>query len=168
MEDTDIFVDAETRPICERYRRVNIGTSVVFYSVIGLTVLGIARQPFLHLPEPLLKAEWLVYFAIAVIALWSIVYHWLADPKIRYIARVNDVVLHKGLIFRSIICQPVKRIQHVEIKQGPIERHFKLANLNIYSAGGIAHTFSIPGLTLNTAQTLREFILSHKDINTDQ
>ena len=60
--------------------------------------------------------------------------------------------------------QPITRIQHIELKRGPIERKVGLARLQVFSAGGEMHTFEIPGLPLETAQQLRQFILQHKDM----
>ncbi|MFC3092629.1 hypothetical protein DRW07_00240 [Alteromonas sediminis] len=168
MEDKAMFTDTDTLPVSPEYRRLNISISIVVSAVLLLIFAGIAHQPLFALPESLLAFEWVAYGIIVFFSVWSVTYHWFADPKIRYVAREQDVVLHKGLIFRSITCQPVKRIQHVEIKQGPFERMRNLANLNIYSAGGVAHTFAIPGLSVESAEQLREFIMAHKDTNSDQ
>jgi len=168
MEDDMVFTDAATCAISPEYRRLNIILSIAFAALLIALVAAVVYQPWIDLPEKLLAFEWGVYGIIGFFTLWSVLYHWFADPKIRYIAREQDVVLHKGLFFRSVTCQPVKRIQHVEIKQGPFERMRDLANVNIYSAGGIAHTFAIPGLSVSAAQQLREFIMAHKDTNSDQ
>jgi len=70
-----------------------------------------------------------------------------------------------GLIFKKTVTQPILRIQHIELKQGPIDRKLKLANIQAFSAGGATHTFEIPGLEIKKAEALRQFVLDHKDMN---
>jgi membrane protein YdbS with pleckstrin-like domain len=62
------------------------------------------------------------------------------------------------------VIQPLSRIQHIELKRGPLERSAGLATSHVYSAGGGAHTFEIPGLPVEQAQGLRQFILQHQDL----
>lgn len=166
--EASLLSNNSTQPISVKYRQLNIMLAVAIGCTLSAIALvsGLVSIPFI--PSGLTRnIEW-VYLLAVVIAIGSGGYHFFADPKIRYAVRENDVVLHKGLFFRSITCQPVKRIQHVEIKQGPFERLFKLASLNIYSAGGAGYTFSIPGLPAAEAERLRLFIFEHKALNSDQ
>ena len=90
-------------------------------------------------------------------------YVWLADPYKGFSLREHDLSFQSGLVIRKCITQPITRVQHVEVKQGPIERRFNLASLLAYSAGGHQHTFVIPGLRFDEAKQLRAFILDHKE-----
>jgi len=90
----------------------------------------------------------------------------LSDPKKAYLLRDHDCSYRRGIIFRKNTTQPIVRIQHVEINQGPLERKYNLASLSVYSAGGAAHTFRIPGLDHDHARNMRSFILSHKESST--
>ncbi|MDG1254053.1 MAG: PH domain-containing protein, partial [Glaciecola sp.] len=78
--------------------------------------------------------------------------------------REQDITLFKGLIFRKVITQPICRIQHIEVKRGPIDRKVNLAKLHVYSAGDIAQTFEIPGLDFTLANSIRNELLAHKDM----
>ena len=91
--------------------------------------------------------------------------HFFADPLIKYALREQDLSLQSGLVFRSLSCQPILRVQHVELKRGPIDRKVGLAKLQVFSAGGALHTFEIPGLPIEDAESIRQFIISHKDAN---
>jgi membrane protein YdbS with pleckstrin-like domain len=53
---------------------------------------------------------------------------------------------------------PFNRIQHSEINQGPLDRAYNLASLNIYTAGGSSSDLTIPGLPYDQAVKLREFV----------
>ena len=150
-----------------RYRKINMITSAVF-GVIVLAILALATSElFFDLPE---NADFFVkigYSVVTFVTLWSVVYHFFADPLKMYALREHDLNYQSGLIFKSLVSQPILRIQHIEISRGPIERRAGLATLQVFSAGGIAHTFNIPGLVHEDAVSLRQFILDHKDLASD-
>jgi len=60
------------------------------------------------------------------------------------------------IIFRRAV--PLKRIQHVSVQSGPIERKFGLASISIYTAGSEEADFTIKGITEPTAQQIKEWI----------
>ena len=156
-----------TQPVSPRYRVVNLVMSVVL--ALGLFVIAtlVRFQPWVSLPPGLLNAYPVVSAAVLLLGVWAFTYHWFADRRVRFALREHDLILHKGLFFRKMVCQPMLRIQHVELKHGPVERLAQLATLQVFSAGGAGHTFEIPGLPDATAQQLRQFILTHKDLQTE-
>ncbi|OEK06392.1 PH domain-containing protein [Roseivirga misakiensis] len=101
------------------------------------------------------------------ISLGSILFLWLlnilisvkAFPKKQYALRERDILYTKGLLWHVRTSVPFNRIQHAELKQGPIERIFKLHSLKIFTAGGQSSDLVIPGLPENTATRLKDFIL---------
>ncbi|MDK2762431.1 MAG: PH domain-containing protein [Alteromonas macleodii] len=151
-------------PISKKYRTLNI----LSIGLIALVLIGIASalrlQSFWSLPEGLLQAyPYVVAGIVAVGSLWAL-YHFFADVRIFYAIREQDISKQSGLIFRKLSCQPILRVQHVEVNRGPLDRWAGLASLQVFSAGGEMHTFEIPGLSIERAEQLREFILAHKDI----
>jgi len=82
-----------------------------------------------------------------------------AFPKKKYALRERDILYTKGLLWSVRTSIPFNRIQHAELKQGPIERFFKLHSLKIFTAGGHSSDLVIPGLPEDTATRLKEFIL---------
>jgi membrane protein YdbS with pleckstrin-like domain len=93
--------------------------------------------------------------------------HWYliaAHPKKGYALREHDLHFCCGLFFYKHLCQPILRIQHVEIKRGLAERRLGLASLIVYSAGSTLDTFQIPGLELEQAVKMRGYILNHHDL----
>ncbi len=101
------------------------------------------------------------------IALGSIAFLWLiniivsikAFPKKQYALRERDIIYTKGLLWWERTSIPFNRIQHAELKQGPVDRFFKLHSLKIFTAGGQSSDLVIPGLNEETASKLKEFIL---------
>lgn len=152
-----------TEPMNEMYRPVNMATQIVFALVV-ITLFSIIRfQPFFTLPNELMEIYPNALIIVSIITLLALIYQFLADPKKRFAVREHDIHYESGLFFRKTLSQPILRIQHVELKRGPIERMFNLASLQVFSAGGATHTFEIPGLAHQQAIELRQFILAHKD-----
>lgn len=73
--------------------------------------------------------------------------------------REHDLIFRSGVFWRSETVQPLKRVQHVEVTRGPLEKRFGLASLKVYGAGGGSATFAIPGLEVADAERLQDFLL---------
>ena len=155
----------ETSAVSPRYRLLNLVTVAGIFAGLLAIITVLRFQPWFELSAELQAAYPRVALVVAAVGLVWFVYHFFADLCVRYALREQDLVLHKGLIFKSISCQPIFRIQHIELKRGPLERMAGLARLQVYSAGGAGHTFEIPGLPVTRAQQLRQFILSHKELD---
>jgi len=150
--------------LSEKYAPLKLQVNIL--STLLLIALGAIGyfQPWFTLPS--LLAIYLPYGLafIALIGLNLCVLVYIADQQKAYALRELDLHFSSGLIFRKTVTQPITRIQHIELKQGPLERYKDLASLQVFSAGGAMHTFEIPGLALHKAQYLRHFILQHRDI----
>ena len=75
-----------------------------------------------------------------------------------YALRTKDILFKRGWIIRKIRVVPLKRIQHVSLQSGPVERKFGLASISIYTAGSEEADFTIRGITQQTAQQIKEWI----------
>ncbi len=150
-----------------RYRQINLILGMGFGCTLAFILTLVSQGWFFDLPEPASPFVNAGYAFIIFITLWDLIYHFFADPLKKYALREHDLNFQSGLIFRSTVSQPILRIQHIEIKRGPIERKAGLATLQVFSAGGSSHTFNIPGLENEKAVTLRQFILDHKDLAAD-
>ena len=74
----------------------------------------------------------------------------------RYAVREKDILVQQGVLFRRWTALPLHRIQHVDTRQGPIERIVGIANLQLYTAAGMNADGSIPGLSADIAERLRD------------
>lgn len=154
-------------PLSPKYRQINLIWGVLIGSILAAILTFVSSNLIFDLPEELVPFVKWGYTIIGMITLWNLLYHFFADPLKGYALREHDLNFQSGLIFRSLVSQPILRIQHIEIKRGPIERKADLATLQVFSAGGASHTFYIPGLVYKDAVSLRQFILDHKDLSTD-
>ena len=134
---------------------------ILFVAVIGITLYF---QTFIDLSNAFISTLPFVIWAIAILGFLLTGYSHAADQAKFYSLRELDLHYFSGLLFRKVVSQPITRIQHIELKRGPIERKYGLATLQVFSAGGEMHTFQIPGLPVDTAQQIRQFILQHKDV----
>ena len=103
----------------------------IINGLIGsLFILAIAFVIFLFLQH------WLVLAQAGLIFLYMVVVH----PQLEYRQwsyQITDISIcyNHGIYARRFTIIPISRIQHLEIRQGPVLKHFKLSNVEIYTAG---------------------------------
>ena len=134
------------------YWRYSIAVTIIGFILFGLPLIGlwVGAEPWI---AALVSGIWGLLFVTSL---------FLARFRYQikgYALRAHDIVYRQGLIFRGITTIPFSRLQHCEIREGPIERLFGLNTLLVYTAGGSSSDLSIPGLPPAEAKRLRDFIL---------
>lgn len=147
----------EFNPIDSSYLRViRIGYGIFFLVmlVVPLVIIYVNDE---------YREDYYLYgiFGGATLLIWIINFIIItkAYNKKKYALRERDIIYLNGLFWSKRIAIPFNRIQHAEVKQGPIERFYGLHNLKIFTAGGSSSDLSIPGLKEETALKLKNFIL---------
>lgn len=118
--------------------------------------------------RPLLARHWaawsptleggLLAAALGIVAL-ALLAAPLAYARWRF-GFVDDLLLMRyGILFVEERAVPVRRMQHVDLVRGPIERLFGLATLVVYTAGNEGSAFRVPGLAVARATALRDRIV---------
>ncbi|MEM7347969.1 MAG: PH domain-containing protein, partial [Chloroflexota bacterium] len=104
----------------------------------------------------------------SVVMVFVMIAQWILTRKgfykKSYAIRERDIIYKSGLIWQSTTAVPFNRVQHSAVQQGPIARYFGLATLYIYTAGGSGSDLTIPGLSLERAQQIKDFILKQSGI----
>lgn len=95
------------------------------------------------------------------LALW--LWRW---PEIAYrhaSYRLDDegLEIRRGVVWRRIINVPRSRVQHTDVSQGPLERSHGLSTLVVHTAGTEHARVGLPGLSRETALSLRDQLLPH-------
>jgi membrane protein YdbS with pleckstrin-like domain len=149
---------------------------------------AITLKPVDHSYLKLLRIEWLItsaFLSVVVVAVivfipgvqisfwwWVLVvaslliilpYYFLQEKSFPYksfAVREHDVIYQKGWLVRTTKICPFNRIQNCSIGSGPLERKFQLASLTLYTAGAEGADMRIPGLRVDEAEQLRQYILS--------
>ncbi len=132
----------------KKYRRV-LASIFWFFPIVGITIPAIINPGW-----------WAAIVGGGILLLIIITFGTIpiGYRKRSYALREKDLTYRKGWIFSSIITIPFNRIQHTEISRGPIERRFELSTLKIYTAGGSTSDLSIPGLEIEEAQQLKDYV----------
>lgn len=143
-------------PLQRDYLKVILISQAIFWGI--LSILLIIFNPFSRIEE-IEHLSWLFWSLWILIVLLSFFVALRGFSVRAYGLRSHDVYYREGLLWKSETVIPFNRIQHCEVKQGPVDRLFSLAQLKIFTAGGSASDLSIPGLSHEKANSIRHFIL---------
>lgn len=129
-----------------------IGWGIVLVCLIAAAVCGI-----------IFDISWLmiVGFALAgacVIA--AVIEAIIVVRQVRalgYLEREHDLLVQRGIMFRSTTVVPYGRLQYVEVSAGPLLRAAGLATITLHTASASTDA-SLPGLPRAEAEALRDSI----------
>lgn len=148
----DKLVMTPLEPVYKMVRYISGGIIAIILILIswGLTLAEIEWQPYI------------TYLAVfmTVLAIYIVIYNGLSFRYMGYALREKDISFKSGVLWRSMTTVPFIRVQHCDIKQGMLDRRFGLSKLTIYTAGGQSTDLMIPGLSLETAERLKSYILN--------
>jgi membrane protein YdbS with pleckstrin-like domain len=142
---------------------------VVAYWLIGdgLTAVVLTGLAW-FVARPLLATHWddwssshelvLLGVCIGLLAL-AMIAPPLSYARWRYGFLGDLLLMRYGILFVEERAVPVRRMQHVDLVRGPIERLFGLATLVVFTAGNEGSAFRVPGLRVARAQELRDRIV---------
>jgi membrane protein YdbS with pleckstrin-like domain len=148
---------AELKPVNRKY----LTLLRIEWLLTSVVLLGIAIT-VISLITPLRNSYWWLLIAAGVLFLLAL-YFFVQEksfPFIAYSVRDHDVIFRRGWLVRTIKVCPYNRIQNCSLHTGPLERRFGLASLTLFTAGSDGADLKIPGLTLDEAESLRQFILT--------
>jgi uncharacterized protein len=83
---------------------------------------------------------------------------WLAGRQVAalsYAEREDDLLVRKGVAFRSVVVVPYGRMQFVDVQAGPLARRLGFATVQLHTASPGTDA-SIPGLVPDEAARLRD------------
>ena len=102
---------------------------------------------------------WALPAVVVLVMVWLL---WLVPRQVRaqqYAERDDDLLIRRGIMFRSLVVVPYGRMQFVDVKAGPIDRGFGIARVQLHTASP-ASDASISGLAPAEAARLRERLAS--------
>lgn len=120
--------------------------------IFALVCVGVAVVLFVVLDTP-----WVLLVAVPGVV--SGVTSALVVPAqvsaIGYAEREEDLLVRRGIMFRSLTVVPYGRMQYVDVTAGPIDRALGLATVRLHTASA-ASDATVPGLTADAAALLRD------------
>lgn len=139
-------------PVSPRLATARLAVSAVW---LGLPLLGLVVAAALSG----LLGLWLAAAGVALLAVWVV---WLIPRQVRalgYAERADDLLLRKGILFRSMVVVPYGRMQYVDVSAGPLARRLGIASVQLHTASPGTDA-SIDGLTTAEAARLRDQLAS--------
>ena len=142
--------------------------SIAFLWVISRTIrfalIGIPVAIFIFIVTTIFTS-WEIGLSIAATyCAYQLIRAWIWPALeyrfYRYGVRESDLIVQQGVLFRRWSTIPLHRIQHVDTRQGPLERLIGIASLQLYTAAGMNADGSIPGLDILDAERLRDELSS--------
>jgi membrane protein YdbS with pleckstrin-like domain len=90
---------------------------------------------------------------------WPVVAHrWC-----RYTAGDEGLEIYRGVFWQSVVNVPRSRIQHTDVRQGPLQRQFELGKLVVHTAGTQHAAIELNGLSREEALALRDLLTARED-----
>lgn len=155
IEDLPNFKKIELNGIDNKYKFV----LWINFLILVLFFMGVSVASYLFIKT----IPW--YFFVVGISIFLLIILFRGIeifkgfPKRKFGVRELDIIFQKGFFFFTETVIPFKRIQHVEIKQGPILRILQLYSLKLYTAGASTGDLVIDGLSLTTAEKIKAKVL---------
>ena len=146
------------RPVSLELIKVRL-TAVAFFLLCSAAVVIIL---FFLLPQ-----KWIGLLLIATvvaIALWLL---WLIPRQVRamgWAVTGTDLQIRKGIMFKSLTVVPLGRLQYVDVEEGPVARHFGIAQVKLHTASATTDA-QLPGIPREQAAQLREQIADLAESN---
>ena len=117
----------------------------------------------LALPLP----AWVLPACVVVAAAFGAWLGWRRYRHTRWLLDEDGFGLRRGRLWQSDTRVPGSRVQHLDIRRGPLERHFRLATLVIHTAGTRHSEVSLSGLDAGDAERLRDHLARQTDDDDD-
>ncbi len=110
-----------------------------------------------------LGAAWL----FATIAVAWLAHRWPELERRHAAYSVDSEVLEirGGVLWRHLRKVPRSRVQHTDVEQSPLERHYGLATLVIHTAGTEHARVTLHGLAHATALEIRDHLLPREHVD---
>ena len=145
-------------------QRLDPGTVMMWrlQRLIRLIVVGIPTLIALGIAaSTVIRTDLVVVLVLTMVAInivFTLFWPALEYNAFRYAVREQDLLVQTGVLFRRWSAIPHNRIQHVDTRQGPLERVFGLSRLLVFTAAGMSADGSIPGLRSEEAERLRDLL----------
>ncbi|MFD2826202.1 PH domain-containing protein [Leeuwenhoekiella polynyae] len=161
---TNAPVDLETLPDYQQLTYTSVSKKrlykvwavlAIFFVLIAVGLYFLREATDVPMLIPGLTTGALVVFTLLFL------YQFMLQKKIGYALREHDIAYKRGFLFEKITVIPFNRIQHISTSAGALDKIFKIANLNIFTAGGAGSDINIPGLPPELAARLKDKVANH-------
>lgn len=106
----------------------------------------------------LASAGWILI--IGMLLWFTLRWPQLTYKYTRYCVNDSGIEIRKGVLWRSIHNVPRNRVQHTDVRQGPLERRFGIATLTTFTAGTANSSVELNGLAHEQALLIRDYLIA--------
>lgn len=137
----------------------------LFGEVIGsVVVLAVVSVPLVLMLAGVWPAypAWLAWGLPAVVLVWSLIDLALIPRQVRaigYAEREDDFLVRSGIFFRRVLAVPYGRLQYLDVKEGPVQRHFGIRTLELQTASAATNA-TLPGIPAEDSERLRDQLMA--------
>lgn len=150
-----------------RARKLFVLTHTLGFGGAG-TIAAIVGASFL---ASVFDKAWLFPVTVALGLIGGIAFGvWLGAKQYRYTRWKFDrdgFALRRGRMWQRESRVPASRVQHLDLKHGPLERKYALATLVIHTAGTKLNTVTVGGLDAGEAERLRDALAQRIEADVD-
>lgn len=137
------------------------------WTALGLALpaagLSVPLAILTHIASPL----WLAPLAGLLGAAFGARLGWKRHRRTRWKLDEDGFALQRGRLWQTDTRVPTSRVQHLDLKRGPLERASKLATLVIHTAGTRMAAVNVSGLDDADAEVLRDRLARQLDQDGD-
>ncbi|OLT48035.1 PH domain-containing protein [Cellulosimicrobium sp. CUA-896] len=134
-----------------------LATARLLSNGIVLAVLAVAAVVLLVLVGH--WWPWIVLGLLVVDAVWTALVVPRQVRAIGYAERDDDLLIRKGILFRTLVVVPYGRMQYVDVQAGPLARRLRIAQIQLHTASASTDA-TIDGLEPAEAERLRDRLAS--------
>lgn len=110
---------------------------------------------------------WPVIASLVVLMLLAAWVGWRRQRAVRWRLDAQGLALRQGRLWQLETRVPLSRVQHLDLKRGPIERATGLATVIVHTAGTHMSAVAVPGLDQADAERLRDRLAHQLDSHDD-
>lgn len=149
------YEEAEMTSVQKKYWNVMVINFLIEFLIVGgiITIVAILTGT----PQFI----WYILIAYCIIMIITFFLRKISFSRRSYALREKDIIYRHGILSTKTTIIPFTRVQHVGINEGFVSRLYNLAQLQIFTAGGLAGHLKISGLSKEDAEKLKEAVMLH-------
>jgi len=132
---------------------------IVLNTIIAFLIIGAVMFFFMYKSEEVFNLWAYILTGYISVLLIAFYLNRISFMKKGFAFRTHDVIYRSGIIATNTMVIPYNRVQHVALHEGIISRHFGLAKVEIFTAGGSSSDIEIPGIAKEEAENIRQLLM---------
>jgi len=106
---------------------------------------------------------WSIYLMGVIAVIIYVVYSFLAYRRFTYCVQDDELIVEKGVLYKSKLTLPLDKVQAINFKQNILQQIFKVVGIEVDSAGSVKKEIKLDAVNIKMANEFRDFILERKE-----